>query len=364
MFTDIQYELMVALIVLTTIIIFVLLKMKKKEEPLAQETQTEQIEEIAQPQEKMSVVEDAYDDVFDGNEEGDFGIQESPNETTQKIEEPAEKITQKHTIQKRDVAKHDKITKQNFTDFAGERVLLAEDNLINQKVFTGLLAGSGIEIIIANDGQEALDILEKDSNFLMVLMDAHMPVMDGFEATRAIRANPKYEHILVVALSGDTAADDIRKMKESGMAEQLEKPLRMDALYDIFYAYSGFEKKESDANIVEVIKTKELDGEKGLTICGGDEIFYNEILTEFVQDYKNSSHELEQLLEKGAVEEADKLLLDIIGVTANIGADPLHNASTDLKSSLKDTSEKSYIALLEQYSIHLKHLLSDIKNYN
>ena len=217
---------------------------------------------------------------------------------------------------------------------------------------------------MANDGQEALNILEEDSDFLMVLMDAHMPVMDGFEATRAIRANPNYDHILVVALSGDTAADDIRKMQEAGMAEQLEKPLKIDALYDILYAYSGQEKSlQQDDNIIEVINTKELDGEKGLSICGGDENFYSEILDEFVQNYADSSQRIEKLLHNGELEHVDRILLDIIGITANIGADPLHKIAQDFKVALHDTNEKSYLTIMEQYNIHLKQLLFDIKEY-
>ena len=377
MLQNLQYELMAALVVVTALIIYILLKKKKEsQEPLQKSTPTAEevdttkrdaklamLEDSEEAQEAPAIVEDAYDDLFEGEEEGEF-IVEDETPLAEKITVESEDATQQSGIQKRAVPAHGKITKQNFKEFAGERVIVAEDNLINQKVLTGLLAGSGIEIVMANNGQEALDILEKDSNFLMVLMDAHMPVMDGFEATRAIRANPKYNHILVVALSGDTAADDIKKMEDAGMAEQLEKPLRMDALYDILYAYSGFEKREVDENIVEVISTKELDGEKGLGICGGDEQFYSEILKEFVTDYGDSSMKLEKLLRNGELESADRLLLDIVGVTANIGADPLHKIATDLKAALEDTTEKSYITLLEQYNIHLKHLLDDIKNYN
>ncbi|HZF71776.1 response regulator, partial [Sulfuricurvum sp.] len=225
------------------------------------------------------------------------------------------------TIPKRSVPEHGKITKQNFSEFAGERIMVAEDNPINQKVIMGLLAGSGIDIVMANDGQEALDILENDTNFLMILMDAHMPRVDGFQATRIIRENPKYDHILVVALSGDTASDDIQKMKNAGMAEQLEKPLRMDSLYDVLYAYTGkgAEKNES----AEAHSRKPLDIEKGLQTCGEDEGFYREILAEFITDYGNSSNQLGEFLRAHNLQAADALLLDIIGVTENIGAHPL-----------------------------------------
>jgi CheY-like chemotaxis protein len=291
-----------------------------------------------------------------GSEEGDFGIDDN-----EKKEDTKETSSKKRTITKRDVPQHGKITKQNFSEFAGKRILVAEDNLINQKVLTGLLAGSGIEVVIANDGQEALDILQNDDNFLMILMDAHMPRVDGFEATRQIRKNPRYDHILVVALSGDTGADDIQKMKDAGMSEQLEKPLRMESFYDILYAYSG-EQKE-DEEYIEVIMTKELNGDRGLEVCGGDDIFYREILQEFLNNYSDSSEKLEDLLNNSQIEQADKLLLDIIGVSANIGAKQLEQVAMDIKEALKDQEEKSYLTLLDMYRSHLRELIKDIKDY-
>ncbi|MCK9374393.1 MAG: response regulator [Sulfuricurvum sp.] len=264
------------------------------------------------------------------------------------------------SIQKRSVPDRGKITKQNFSEFAGERILVAEDNLINQKVILGLLAESGIELVMANDGQEALDILEHDTKFVMILMDAHMPRVDGFEATRIIRANPRFDHILVVALSGDTASDDIQKMKDAGMAEQLAKPLRMEALYNIIYAYTG---KETDKDEFEVaVMTKNLDINKGLETCGGDGDFYREILSEFITDYADSSVKLGEFLRSNRIEAADAYLLDIIGVSENIGAHMLAGIASNMKLALRDT-EQSYFSLFDQYKVHLDRLMQDIREY-
>lgn len=266
------------------------------------------------------------------------------------------------TIQKRSVPEQGKITKQNFSEFAGERILVAEDNLINQKVISGLLAESGIELVMANDGQEALDILEHDPHFLMILMDAHMPRVDGFQATRIIRANPRYDHILVVALSGDTASDDIQKMKDAGMAEQLAKPLRMESLYKILYAYAG--KRIHEDEVMEVaVTTKNLDFNKGLQTCGGDENFYREILSEFIADYADSPLKLGEFLRSHDMQAADAYLLDIIGVTANIGAHPLGEIASNIKAALGDTQEQSYFSLFDQYKVHMDRLMKDIRTY-
>ncbi len=373
MLANFQYELIAVVVLLLAIILFFLLESKKRvqnskihkteENDIDTKKRADKLAMLEEHEQQTTIIKDVYDHPFEGSEEGDFGEGVSKELHKEEIQEEPKIKAQTKKIAKRTVPAHGKIKKQNFTDFSGAKVLVAEDNLINQKVITGLLAGSGIELSMANNGQEALDILEIDSNFLMILMDAHMPVMDGFEATRAIRANPNYDHILVVALSGDTAADDIRKMQEAGMAEQLEKPLRIDTLYDIFYAYSGEEKSTQNDNIIEVINTKELDGERGLSICGGDEDFYTEILNEFVQDYSDSSQRIEKLLHNGELKHVDRILLDIIGITANIGATPLNKISQDFKAALNDTNEKDYLDIFEQYNVHLKQLLFDINKY-
>ena len=318
-------------------------------------------ESIAQEEPEAVVeTEEEPEDEFNGKEEGSFG-----DVPQQRKSDTVPPIQPKHQIKKRTVPPHDKITKDNFKEFTGEKILVAEDNLINQKVIKGLLADSGIEITIADDGQEALDILEKDSNYLLVLMDAHMPIVDGFEATRQIRANSEYDHILVVALSGDTAADDIKKMTEAGMSEHLEKPLRMEALYDILYAYTGTNSnaQEDDDKFVNVYVTQELNGDQGLDVCGGDEEFYHEILNEFVATYENSTQELGDLLRSGDLVAADRLLLDLVGLTANIGANNLNDISHIIKASLNDTEEKSYLTLVDQYKTSLDNLIKDIKEY-
>ncbi len=264
-------------------------------------------------------------------------------------------------FKKQMVPPHQKIKKEDFSKFSGKRILLAEDNIINQKVILGLLSGSGIDVVIANDGQEALNILENDINFMLVLMDAHMPNIDGFEATRIIRKNPKYDHIVVVALSGDTASDDIKKMKDAGMSETLEKPLKMDALYDILYAYNTQNSIENEST-TQKTALPTLETKKGLEICGNDKEFYKDILKEFIQDYGNSDESLNILIKEQKFNEADRLLLDIVGVCANIGAQKMHNIAITAKEMLK-TKNKNLTAILSSYKDGLTQTLQSINQY-
>ena len=363
-----QNELLALVAILVIIFIYIIMKrkiaidtpVKKTQENLQTEAAetTSKVEEektTKEPEVLSTEQENAPEEntltQLDGKEEGDFGIVE---EETKPLKKEA---VQKKTITKREVPSHAKIVKDDFKDFSGQRILLAEDNIINQKVIQGLLADSGIEITVANDGVEALEILEKDNNFVMVLMDAHMPRIDGFEATRKIRENPNYDHIVVVALSGDTAADDIRKMNEAGMTEHLEKPLKMDALYDVLYAYTPDENaNDSNSNYSEI------DIEEGLEISGRDNDFYHEILNEFIKSYEDAHEVIDALVKHNNIQNADKLLLDIIGVSANIGAQKLNKTAIHLKTSLaSDDNEKS--RLLFEFKEKLENLVKEIKKY-
>ncbi|MCW8894901.1 MAG: response regulator [Sulfurimonas sp.] len=277
---------------------------------------------------------------------------------TKKVEKSAStEINRK----KREPVYHDKIVKDDFKIFEGVKILVAEDNIINQKVITALLADSGIEVTIANDGQEALNILENDNDYAVILMDAHMPNIDGFQATRLIRENKNYDHIPVVALSGDTAADDIKNMMNVGMEAHLEKPLKMDALYDVLYTYTtGNESKDTSAQNDEIL---EFNIEKGLDICGGDKEFYLEILNDFMSKYTDSSEKIQKYLNNSDSTSADKILLDILGVAANIGADALHDSALALKNSIAQPNDLEYINKLKTYKRSLSLVIEEIKAY-
>jgi len=293
-------------------------------------------------------------------------------ETTSKVEKPEEVIenvapesTPSIKRTKRKLVEHGKIVKEDFAIFKGTRILIAEDNFINQKVITGLLADSGIDIIMVNDGQECINILKNDTNFSLILMDAHMPVMDGFQATKHIRKTPEYEHIPVIALSGDTASDDIRNMMNVGMEAHLEKPLKMDSLYDIFYIYTTGDEANSEATVSKEVKYEdiEFDIHQGLEICGGDKEFYLEILNEFMNNYADSADKIGEYLNNNNAKDADKLLLDITGLAANIGADNLRNVALELKQAIASPDDMAYIDSLKNFKRTLAHVRVLIENY-
>ena len=361
MIAEYYIEIIIFIIVISAIIIVLLTKAPKKIHTIESININEnfKINEVkSTPNQetttKLDPISPSKDnqEVLTGTQEGSFG---------EEIETfKQEKSQTSLQISKRNVPPHGKIVKSNFKEFAGTRILVAEDNIINQKVINALLDGTGITVVMANDGQEALDILTSDTDFTLILMDAHMPRVDGFEATKIIRNTPAYDHILVVALSGDTAADDIAKMSAAGMQEHLEKPLRMDALYDILYAYTG---KETSKESQITIKTEELDTDLGLHICSGDKVFYCEILDEFINSYASSDKAIVKLINTKQMKEVDRLLLDIIGLSSNIGAHNLESTALNLKNTLLKGNSSEYKVSIRKYSHTLKLLILDIKKY-
>lgn len=264
---------------------------------------------------------------------------------------------------KREPTIHTKITKEDFGIFKNVKILVAEDNVINQKVITSLLGNSGIDITIANDGREVLDILENEKDFSVIFMDVHMPTLDGFQAAMLIRKDKGLDHIPIIALSGDTASDDIKNMLSAGMDAHLEKPMKMDALYDTLYIYTTGKEGRLNAHRSDRETTCKLDVDKGLEICGGDNDFYIEILNDFLSKYSNSDKTLKEHINGTNGIDAAKLLLDISGVAANIGANKLHDIALELKASIADPQDMAYISGLKEYGRILAKVCESIKGY-
>lgn len=108
----------------------------------------------------------------------------------------------------------------------GAKVLLVEDNVVNQLVISEILKGNGLDVVTTNNGQEALDVLAHE-DFDGVLMDCQMPVMDGYEATRRIRAQDRFKTLPILAITANAMADDRAKVLAAGMNDHIAKPIQI-----------------------------------------------------------------------------------------------------------------------------------------
>lgn len=128
--------------------------------------------------------------------------------------------------------------KESLKKFAGETLLLAEDNEINRSIINGLLAGTDIKIIAAETGKEAVDLVETNSDIRVILMDIQMPIMDGFEASRLIRQNSENDLVPIIAVTGNTLESDIQNISNAGMNGHIVKPIDVNTFYTtLYYAF-------------------------------------------------------------------------------------------------------------------------------
>ncbi len=114
------------------------------------------------------------------------------------------------------------------------KILLTEDMQVNQWIVLSLLEESGIEVDIAENGEEAISKYNQ-SFYTLILMDIEMPIMDGYEATKIIREQDKT--IPIIALTSNGSEDDIKKTKGVGMNEHLHKPIEVELFYKTFLKY-------------------------------------------------------------------------------------------------------------------------------
>ena len=159
-----------------------------------------------------------------------------------------------------------------------------------------------------------------------------------------------------MALSGDTGSDDIKKMRDAGMEEQLEKPLKIAALYQALYCYF-------DPNAIagaEEESTIHLDNSLGLEMLGGDVELYHEVLAEFQSLYHDSDEKIEIWLKHGDLDKAKALLLDVKGIAESVGAAALTQTAEEFREAILAGQSDQYPKLMKRYQTQLQSILSDM----
>ena len=127
-------------------------------------------------------------------------------------------------------ARQEDTLRDNEARLAGARILLVEDNLFNRELAVDLLSGAGMEVTIAEDGRQALALLERE-RFDGVLMDCQMPVMDGYEATRLVRQHPHLRDLPVIAMTANAMVGDREKVLAAGMNDHIVKPINIEEMF-------------------------------------------------------------------------------------------------------------------------------------
>ncbi|MFC5448507.1 response regulator [Paenibacillus aestuarii] len=212
----------------------------------------------------------------------------------------------------------------------GNRVLLAEDNEINQLVVTEYLTMHGYSVTIANNGLEVLEELQAQQ-WDIVLMDIHMPEMDGIEATRLIRADRRYDKLPIIALTAGVVKEDYEMYEQIGMNDVLTKPLEIEKLLEAIHKHVTHQVSLKHSGYSQI---EGIDIEAIRIRVGGKENIVWHMLSKFQREYSLFIEQLRAALAQNDRVQAQYLLHTLKGVAANISASELFNATAALEKSI------------------------------
>jgi len=223
----------------------------------------------------------------------------------------------------------------------GARVLLVEDNPLNQELARELLQRAGIEVVAASDGQQGLDALERDGPFDGVLMDCQMPVMDGYTATRKLRANPAWRDLPVIAMTASALAADREKALASGMNAHISKPLDVDRMFRTLAEWIAPHEAPppplDDASRPLPISgfgaLEHVDAQDGLQRCMGNAELFRRLLRAFADAQRGFEAMFVAARERGDDARAQHLAHELKGASGAIGAHELHAAAQRLQEA-------------------------------
>lgn len=221
----------------------------------------------------------------------------------------------------------------------GSRILVAEDNLINQKVVREFLNLSGVRVEIANNGKETLALLQ-DGVFDAVLMDVHMPEMDGFEATKLIRNQARFADLPVIALTAGVTKEERDKCIASGMNDFIAKPINPKKLMSTLAQWI---KPSGATATVEPVPVKlfgvddlpDFDLRNLLLMLGNNQELATRLLFDFMASMENLPSEIDAMIIAGNFISAREQVHKIKGASGNIGALRLYAACEALEVELR-----------------------------
>ncbi|MEI6601368.1 MAG: response regulator, partial [Comamonadaceae bacterium] len=220
---------------------------------------------------------------------------------------------------------------EDHATLAGVRVLLVEDNDINQQIARELMESMGVTVTLADNGQQALDLLLSAPDPLpwsLVLMDLQMPVMDGHQATLLLRQQARFANLPIIALTAHASAEEGARCLREGMNAHLTKPIEPAALRRSIAYWS-----KAAAGGAE-LRINGIDVDKGLLQCGGNRNLYESLLQRFVASLVNTPREIRQALEAGDMPLAERSAHTLKGVAANLGAGVCSRLSSELERSV------------------------------
>ena len=231
--------------------------------------------------------------------------------------------------------------------FDGARILVVEDNAVNQLITCELLARRGASVEVADNGRVALERLAAD-RFDLVLMDVMMPEMDGLEATRRLRASPAWQRLPVIGLTANVDSADLAACLAAGMNAHVGKPIQPEELF---------------ARLAEWLpRHASFDVARALERYGDDDELLQRVLELFVESEADAMVTLREALDAGRFDDARRLCHTSRGIAGGLDADALRAAALVVEEALAAGQVPDAAALSRLEGAHAA-LLVDARRY-
>ena len=252
----------------------------------------------------------------------------------------------------------------------GARILLVEDNEVNQQVACELLDQAGFVVEVANHGQEAIGKLEPD-RYDCVLMDVQMPIMDGYAATRKIREDGQFADLPILAMTANATVADRQKAEDAGMNDHIGKPVIPNEMFATLLKWIKPAERELPETLQ--VQTEEIqeydvlpelpgiDTETGVFRVGGNLQAYRKLLATFIDNQVHAVTQIRDALSEGNNEEAVRLAHTLKGVSGTIGATALQEAAAKLEAALNGQADAPLDALMTEAAVLLDEAVSVIQ---
>lgn len=250
-------------------------------------------------------------------------------------------------------------------DATGIRVLLVEDNEMNQQVATELLESAGAIVTIANHGGEAVKILtagDQPPKFDVVFMDLQMPEMDGFTATRLLRNDPRLLNFPIIAMTAHALVEERQRCLDAGMNDHVSKPIDPDNLFVTLLRWAKPKPNQAakpqaalpDTKAFDEVALPEISGIKvmeGLNRVAGNRQLYRNLLRQFVDKQADASEQVSVAIESGDLKLAERIAHTVKGVAGNLGIVEVQSVAQRLEKALRDGEESLSAPLAEFASV-------------
>ena len=229
----------------------------------------------------------------------------------------------------------------------GARILLVEDNEINQEVAIGQLEDAEVFVDLAENGEVALRLV-RDNEYDVVLMDMQMPVMDGIEATRIIRADQRFDKLPIIAMTANAMASDRELCLDAGMDDHIAKPIDPDQLFGVLLRW--IRRTGGDGNIVlpgTPLRASDrragdmppdvrgVDVRAGLMRTGGNRKRYETLLRKFAEQQEGVIETIQTALAQGDAATAERAAHSLKGAAGTLGAAALSQAASEAETAIK-----------------------------